>query len=72
MRPGQAQQITVSEDLAAALDDDGDVRPAAPAHTFTFDYVYDQVSAAVAPRLGFGLTYSWGFFNSSCSGHGVC
>jgi hypothetical protein len=38
VRPGQAQQITVSDDLAA-MDDDG------PAHTFTFDYVYDQVSA---------------------------
>jgi len=45
VRPNQAQQITVSEDLSSALDEEGDYRATggAPAHTFTFDYVYDQV-----------------------------
>ena len=53
--PGQ-QQITISENLSAALNADGSLRteradfPCAT-HVFTFDHVYDQVARACAKRV---------------------
>ena len=47
VQTGQDQRITISENLAAVLNDDGTVRangtPYAT-HVFTFDHVYDQDS----------------------------
>ena len=47
VQEGQNQQMVISENLGAVLNDDGSVKSNANlslgTHVFTFDYVYDQV-----------------------------